>query len=74
MRGDSIIGLGLCHNRHARGQEGNWFPSGLSPRDCNRTLNLLGGLDDIDGCGIDWENTGQASPVSRRTNSEISAR
>ena len=44
MWGDSIIGFGDKHYKHASGREGDWFLAGFSPRKQNLTLYIMTGF------------------------------
>lgn len=45
MWGDSIVGYGSYHYRHASGREGDWFKLGFAPRKNDLTLYLLDGFE-----------------------------
>ena len=43
MWGTSIVGFGNYHYRYASGREGDWFPTGFSPRKRDLTLYVMAG-------------------------------
>jgi hypothetical protein len=49
MWGDSIVGFGSYHHHYTGGREGDWFPTGFSPRTRSLTLDIMAGFDAYEG-------------------------
>lgn len=45
MWGDSIVGFGSYHYKYDSGREGDWFPTGFSPRKQNLTIYISAGFE-----------------------------